>query len=353
MLPTWPNIQRETKMKIVLDAMGGDFAPAVNVEAAVNTAREFGYEIVLVGRQEVIRPLLVQNNTANLTLPIVHAPEVIEMDEHPASAVKAKKNSSMVVGMEMVKRGEADAFVTMGNTGGALAAALFHLGRIKGIHRPALSTLYPTVKGWCMLLDIGANAECKPEYLVQFALMGSLYAERVLGVRNPRVALVSNGEEETKGSQLVQEVHQLLKQAPINFIGNAEGRHIPIGYADVYVTDGFTGNVIIKLSEGMSSMVKQMLREEIMRTATGKVGGLLIQDAVKRMGKRTDYEEVGGAPLLGVDGVVIIGHGRSNARAVRSALRVAANTVEKRVVDAIEQGLTALPQAKVSATTSV
>ena len=340
-------------MKIVLDAMGGDFAPAVNVEAAVNTAREFGYEIVLVGRQEVIRPLLVQNNTANLTLPIVHAPEVIEMDEHPASAVKAKKNSSMVVGMEMVKRGEADAFVTMGNTGGALAAALFHLGRIKGIHRPALSTLYPTVKGWCMLLDIGANAECKPEYLVQFALMGSLYAERVLGVRNPRVALVSNGEEETKGSQLVQEVHQLLKQAPINFIGNAEGRHIPIGYADVYVTDGFTGNVIIKLSEGMSSMVKQMLREEIMRTATGKVGGLLIQDAVKRMGKRTDYEEVGGAPLLGVDGVVIIGHGRSNARAVRSALRVAANTVEKRVVDAIEQGLTALPQAKVSATTSV
>jgi glycerol-3-phosphate acyltransferase PlsX len=331
-------------MKIVLDAMGGDFAPAVNVEAAIQAARGLGHEIVLVGRQEVIRPLLVQHNTANLTLPIIHAPEVIEMDEHPAAAVKAKKNSSIVVGMGMVKRGEADAFVTMGNTGAAMAAALFHLGRIKGIHRPALTTLYPTLKGWCMLLDIGANTDCKPEYLVQFALMGSLYSERVLGIRNPRVALVSNGEEETKGSQLVQEVHQLLRKAPINFIGNAEGRHIPIGYADVYVTDGFTGNIIIKLSEGMSSMVKQMLREEVMRTTTGKVGGLLIKDAVSRMSKRTDYEEVGGAPLLGVDGVVIIGHGRSNTRAVYSAIRVAANAVEKGVVDAIEQGLTALPQ---------
>lgn len=331
-------------MKIVLDAMGGDFAPAVNIEAAVHTAREFGYEIVLVGKQELLRPLLVQHNTANLTLPIVHAPEVIDMSEHPAAAVKAKKNSSMVVGMEIIKRGEADAYVTMGNTGAGLATALFHLGRIKGIARPAVSTVYPTLKGWCFILDIGANADCKPEYLVQFALMGSIYTERVLGIRNPRVALVSNGEEETKGSQLVQEVHQLLKKAPINFIGNAEGRHIPTGYADVYVTDGFTGNVIIKLSEGMGSMVKQMLREEVMRTPAGKVGGLLIQDAIKRMSKRTDYEEIGGAPLLGVDGVVIIGHGRSNARAVRSALRVAAEAVNKGVVDAIEKGLEALPK---------
>jgi phosphate acyltransferase len=335
-------------MKIVLDAMGGDFAPAVNVEAAVNSAREFGYEIVLVGKQEVVRPLLVQYNTANLTLPIVHAPEVIEMGEHPAAAVKAKKKSSMVVGLDMIKRGEADAFVTMGNTGGALAGALFHLGRIPGIHRPALSAVYPTVKGWCLILDVGANADCKPDYLVQFALMGNIYAQRVLGIRNPRVALISNGEEETKGSQLVQEVHQLLKQAPINFIGNAEGRHIPSGYADVYVTDGFTGNVIIKLSEGMSGMVKQLLREEIMRTPVSKVGGLLISNAIKRMSKRTDYEEVGGAPLLGVDGVVIIGHGRSNARAVRSALRVAGDAVNKGVVDAIEKGLEALPLAGIA-----
>ncbi len=333
-------------MKIVLDAMGGDFGPAVNVEAAVNAAREFGYEIVLVGKQEQIRPLLVQHNTAGLTLPIVNATEVIEMAEHPAAAVKAKKNSSMVVGMELLKRGEADAFVTMGNTGGGLAAALFHLGRIKGIVRPAVSTVYPTINGWCFILDVGANADCKPEYLVQFALMGSIYSERVLGVRNPRVALVSNGEEETKGSALVQEVHAILKTMPINFIGNAEGRHIPSGFADVYVTDGFTGNVIIKLSEGMGSMIKQMLREEIMRTTKTKLGGLLIKDAVARMSKRTDYEEIGGAPLLGVDGVVIIGHGRSNARAVRSAIRVAAETAEKGVVDAIEKGLEALPTVK-------
>ena len=331
-------------MKIVLDAMGGDIGPAMNVEAAVNAAREYGYEIVLVGKQEQIRPLLVQHQTAGLTLPIVHAPEVIEMGEHPAAAVKAKKDSSMAVGMDMVKRGDADAFVTMGNTGGAFATALFRLGRISGIQRAALSTAYPTIQGWSLILDVGANADCKPEYLVQFALMGSIYAERVMNVRKPKVALVSNGEEETKGSQMVQEVHQMLKQAPINFIGNAEGNDIPAGMADVYVTDGFTGNVIIKLSEGLGSMIKQMLREEIMRTTSGKLGGLLIQDAIRRMGKRTDYEEIGGAPLLGVDGAVIIGHGRSNARAIKNAIRVAAQTVEKGIVDAIEHGLEALPK---------
>ena len=278
----------------------------------------------------------------------MHAPDVIEMGEHPAAAVKAKKNSSIVVGMDIVKRGEADAFVTMGNTGAAMAAALFQLGRIKGIHRPAPFSNVPHDEGVVYAIGYRRKYGLQTGILVQFALMGSLYTERVLGVRNPRVALVSNGEEETKGSQLVQEVHQLLKTAPINFIGNAEGRHIPTGYADVYVTDGFTGNVIIKISEGMSGMVKQMLREEVMRTVSGKVGGLLIKDAVSRMSKRTDYEEVGGAPLLGVDGVVIIGHGRSNARAVYSALRVAANAVDKGVVDAIEQGLTALPQTKAS-----
>jgi glycerol-3-phosphate acyltransferase PlsX len=333
-------------MKIVLDAMGGDFGPAPNVEAAVNTAREFGWEIVLVGRQELIRPLLVQHNTANLHLPIVHASEVIEMGEHPAQAVKTKKNSSMVVGMQMVRNGDADAFVTMGNTGGALAAALFHLGRIQGIQRPALSAAFPTAKGWVLLLDVGANADCKPEYLLQFALMGSIYAERVMGIRNPRVGLISNGEEETKGSELVQQAHALLKQAPINFIGNVEGRNLPAGSADVFVTDGFTGNVMLKLAEGMGEFIKGMLREEIMRTTAGKLGGLLIKDALSRVSKRTDYQEIGGAPLLGVDGVVIIGHGRSQARAIRSALMRAAEAVERGVVDAIEAGLQALPKVE-------
>lgn len=331
-------------MKIVLDAMGGDFGPAPNVEAAVSAAREFGWEIALVGRKELIRPLLAQHNTANLHLPIVHASEVIEMGEHPAQAVRTKKDSSMVVGMQMVRNGDADAFVTMGNTGGALAAALFHLGRIQGIQRPALSAVFPSAKGWVLLLDVGANADCKPEYLLQFALMGSIYAERVMGIRNPRVGLISNGEEETKGSELVQQAHALLKQAPINFIGNVEGRNLPAGSADVFVTDGFTGNVMIKLAEGMGEFIKSMLREEIMRTTRGKLGGLLIKDALGRISKRTDYQEIGGAPLLGVDGVVIIGHGRSQARAIRSALMRAAEAVERGVVDAIEAGLQALPR---------
>lgn len=325
--------------------MGGDFGSAPNVEAAINVAREFGYEIALVGRQEMIRPLLVQRNTANLHLPIVNAAEVIEMHEHPAAAVKTKKNSSIVVGTQMVKNGEADAFVTMGNTGGALAAALLYLGRIRGIFRPALSASYPTLKGWSLLLDIGANADVKPEYLQQFALMGSIYAEKVMGIRNPRVALVSNGEEESKGSQVVQEAHQMLKQAPINFIGNAEGRDLPAGNADVFVTDGFTGNVIVKLSEGLKEMVEHMLRDAFMSNLQGKIAGALAKDTIKgTMKKRLDYEEVGGAPLLGVDGVVIVGHGRSNARAIRSAMLRAAETVENGVVDAIEKGLEALPK---------
>jgi glycerol-3-phosphate acyltransferase PlsX len=326
-------------MKIVLDCMGGDFGPGPNVEAAVQIARERGYEVALVGRQELIRPLLVKENTANLHLPIVHASEVIEMHEHPAQAVKNKKDSSMVVGINMVKNGDADAFVTMGNTGGALAAGLFNLGRIKGVHRPCLTSAYPTQKGWVLLADLGANADCKPEWLAQFALMASVYAERVMGKRNPRVALISNGEEETKGSELVQAAHQLLKTGKLNFIGNAEGRDLPAGNADVFITDGFTGNVIVKLSEGMGSFINGMLKEEIMRTSKSKIGGVLIKDAVERVKKRTNYEEIGGAPLLGVDGVVIIGHGRSKAPAIKSAMLRAAETVERGVVDAIEHGL--------------
>lgn len=325
--------------------MGGDFGAAPNIDAAVAFARQTGHEVALIGRQELLRPLLVKHNTANLQLPIVHATEVIEMREHPAQAVRAKKDSSIVRGIQMVKTGDADAFVTMGNTGGALAAGLFHLGRIKGVHRPCLSSAYPTAKGWVFLCDLGANTDCKPEWLVQFAVMASIYAERVMGKSNPRVALISNGEEETKGSELVQAAHQLLKQAPINFIGNAEGRDLPAGNADVFVTDGFTGNVILKLSEGMGGFINGMLREEIMRTAKGKLGGLLIKDAIARVKARADNEAIGGAPLLGVDGVVIIGHGSSKARAIQSAMMRAAETVDRRVVDAIEKGMESLGAA--------
>jgi phosphate acyltransferase len=328
-------------MRIVVDAMGGDQAPAVVVDGAVQAARDLGSEIVLVGRQEAVEAELKRHDTAGLLLTVQHASEVIEMDEHPAAAVKSKKDSSMIVGMEMIKRREADAFFTAGNSGGALAAALFRLGRIRGIQRPALSTIFPsqTPQGYCFILDIGANADCKPEYLVQFALMGSIYVERVMGVPNPRVAIVSNGEEEGKGNLLVQETVPLLRASSINFIGNAEGKDIPWGIADVIVTDGFTGNVIIKLAEGVSKMLMDIIKQELTSRNVSKVGGLLAKPAFDQVKRRLDYREYGGAPLLGVDGVVIVGHGRSDALAIRNGIRRAVQTVENGVLDAIKQGL--------------
>jgi len=329
-------------MKIVVDAMGGDQAPAVVVDGAVQAARDLGLEIILVGRQEEVEPELAGYDTAGLAISLLHASQVIEMDDHPAAAVKAKKDSSMVVAMELVKQGEADAFYTAGNSGGALAAALFRLGRIRGIKRPAISTIFPsqTPQGYCFILDIGANADCKPEYLVQFAHMGSIYAERVLGVTNPRVAIVSNGEEEGKGNLLVKDTVPLLRDSKLNFVGNAEGRDIPAGLADVVVTDGFTGNVIIKLAEGVSKMLLGVLKEEITSSNVSKLGAALAKPAFDKVKNRLDYREYGGAPLLGVDGPVIIGHGRSDARAIRNGIRMAAQTVENGVVDAIVQGMT-------------
>jgi glycerol-3-phosphate acyltransferase PlsX len=326
-------------MKIVLDAMGGDHAPPVAVEGGVWAAREFGIEVILVGREEDVQQELARYDTSGLSLPIVHASQVIEMDEHPAAAVKAKKDSSMVVGIDLVKRGEAEAFVTMGNSGGALAAALFGLGRIRGIKRPALSTIYPTTPGFCFILDVGATTDCKPEYLLQFAHMGVAYAERVLGIANPRVGIVSNGEEEGKGSILVQEAYQLLKKSGLNFIGNVEGKDIPAGMADVVVTDGFTGNVIGKLSEGLAASLLGIIKEEVKKSPLATFGALLSKPAFDQVKKRLDYAEYGGAPLLGVDGVVIVGHGRSNAKAVKNAVRAAKRAVEGGMLAAIKDGI--------------
>jgi glycerol-3-phosphate acyltransferase PlsX len=326
-------------MKIVLDAMGGDYAPPVAVEGGVWAAREYGIEVILVGREEDVRRELAKHDTAGLSLPIVHASQVIEMEEHPAAAVKAKQDSSMVVGMDLVKRGEADAFVSAGNSGGVMAAALFRLGRIRGIKRPALSTVYPTTTGFCFMLDVGANTDCKPEYLLQFAYMGMAYAERVLGIVNPRVGIVSNGEEEGKGSILVQEAYQMLKESGLNFIGNVEGKDIPAGMADVVVTDGFTGNVIGKLSEGLAESLLRIIKEEVKKSPLASVGALLSKSAFERVLKRLDYAEFGGAPLLGVDGVVIVAHGRSNAKAIKNAVRVAKQAVEGGMLAAIKGGL--------------
>ncbi|MEJ2209722.1 MAG: phosphate acyltransferase PlsX [Anaerolineae bacterium] len=329
-------------MKIVVDAMGGDHAPAVVIDGAVQAARDLGLEIVLVGRRPAMEAELGKHDWSGLRITLRHAGEVIAMDEHnPASAVRTQKDSSLVVGMEIVKRHEADAFVTAGHSGAALAAAMFRLGRIRGIRRPALSTIFPsqTPQGHCFLLDIGANAECKPEYLLQFAMMGSVYAERVLNVPRPRVAIVSNGEEEGKGNDLVQETVPLLKASALNFVGNAEGKDIPWGVADVIVTDGFTGNVIIKLSEGVSKMLMEVIKEELTSSNVSKVGALLAKPAFDAVKRRLDYREYGGAPLLGIDGVVIVGHGRSDAWAVRNAIRMAAQAVENGVLEAIKQGI--------------
>jgi glycerol-3-phosphate acyltransferase PlsX len=328
-------------MNIVVDAMGGDQAPAVVVDGAVQAARDLGLEIILVGQRGAVQAQLDRYDTAGLSVTLHHASEVIEMHEHPAAAVKTKKDSSMVVGMDLIKRREADAFFTAGNSGGALAAALFRLGRIRGIKRPALSTIFPsqTPQGHCFLLDIGANTDCRPEYLLQFAVMGAVYAERVLGVPNPRVAILSNGEEEGKGNQLVQETVPLLKASTINFVGNAEGKDVPWGLADVVVTDGFTGNVVIKLAEGVSKFLLDVLKTEITSRSVSKLGALLAKPAFDEIKRRLDYREYGGAPLLGVDGVVIVGHGRSDALAIRNGIRMAAQTVENGVLEAITQGI--------------
>ncbi|MHB1355349.1 MAG: phosphate acyltransferase PlsX [Anaerolineae bacterium] len=332
-------------MRIVLDAMGSDHAPQVDVDGGVRAARRFGHEIILVGREELIRRELAQYDTNGLKLSVVHAEEVIDMGEHPSEAVRNKPNSSMVVGMKLVRDGQADAFVSAGNSGGVLATALVSAGRlerIRGVQRPAISTVLPTAREKSLMLDIGANTDCKPEWLAQFALMGSAYA-KVLGVANPRVALLANGEEDTKGNAAVQAAHAMLRQFPkmLNFVGNVEGKDIVQGVVDVIVCDGFVGNVALKTAEGVFGMMLAFIKQEIKAHTLTSLGGLLAKPAFKVVAKRLDYREYGGAPLLGVNGVVIIAHGRSDALAMENAVRVAINAVENKLVEHIRQDMEA------------
>ncbi len=315
-------------MRIILDAMGSDRHPEPEIHAAVEAARLFGDEIILVGKEDVLRPRLEALNTTGAPVRIVHAPEVLEMTDKPARSARTKAQNSMAVGMELLKAGEGDAFVTAGNTGGAMANALFRLGRIRGVKRPALATRFPTRKGYCVVLDIGANAECKPEYLLQFAVMGSVYAERLLGVHNPRVGLLSNGEEAGKGNDLVKATYPLLEASGLNFIGNVEGKELFGGEADVVVTDGFTGNVLLKASEAVTKLLVDVLKENLMASTRTKLGALLAKPAFDALKGMLDPEEIGAAPLLGIDGLVFVGHGRSDARALLSAIRAARQGVE-------------------------
>jgi len=334
------------RVRVALDAMGGDQAPGEIVAGAVQAAREYGFGVILLGREDAIRAELAKHDVQGLDLPIMHTDEVIEMDEHPANAVRRKKNASMTLALQQVRDGAALGAVSAGNSGAMMAASLFMLKRIEGVDRPALGGILPTKDGATLVIDMGANTDCKPEYLQQFALMGSIYMERIFKVSSPRVGLLANGEEESKGNQQVQEAHQLLKASAgtlgINFIGNVEGRDIPAGGADVVVCDGFVGNVVLKLSEGLAETLLGMLRAQMTSTLPSKLAAAVLRPGLRKMFRRLDYAEYGGVPLLGVNGSAIIAHGRSNAKAIKNALRVAKQTAESDVAGAIASGLAKL-----------
>ncbi|WP_041274920.1 phosphate acyltransferase PlsX [Desulforamulus reducens] len=324
-------------MKIALDAMGGDHAPMEIIRGARDAAQELGVHILLVGDQEKIQKELDGDEAGGL-ISIVHAPEVVGMEEHPVSAIRKKKNSSIVVATQLVKEGVADAVVSAGSTGAQMASSLFILGRISGVDRPAISTLLPTAKGVVVLLDAGANVDCRPKHLKQFAVMGSLYAERVLGLPSPKVGLVNIGAEETKGNELTIASYQMLQKTSINFVGNVEGRDLFLGGSDVAVCDGFVGNVILKSAEGLAMSILGMFKQELGRLED-IIGNERIMHMLGSFKRRMDYAEYGGAPLLGVNGVSVICHGSSRARAIKNALRVAKETVEQGLVPAIKESL--------------
>jgi len=318
-------------VRIALDAMGGDLGLAVNVEGALQAKRELGVEVTLVGDQSLLEEELDRHN-ARGELAIVHAPTVVGMHEKPAEACRAKKDSTIMLCAQMVAEGRADAYVSAGNSGAAMTAALWHLRRIPGVSRPAIATLFPTLTGSTVILDVGANVDCKPKHLAQFALMGSIFARSAFNVDQPRVGLLTIGEEEGKGNLLTQETHEMLKKNPlINYIGHVEGRDIPAGEVHVFVCDGFVGNVVLKFGEGLAAAVIHLIKTEIKKHPLAIFGRYLLKGAFREMRKRTDPSEHGGAPLLGVNGVAIIAHGGSNAKAIKNALRAAAFFHEKGV----------------------
>lgn len=325
-------------MKIALDAMGGDHAPGEIVRGAWETCRDNGLHVILVGDRDILQHEVDLLGPCS-GLEIVHAPEVITMDEAPATAVRRKKNSSVVMAADLVRSGEAMAMVSAGSTGATMAAALLRLGRIKGIDRPAIASVMPTERGATIMLDVGANVDCKAKNLLQFAVMGSLYAKKVLGIEKPRVGLLNVGEESTKGNELTQETYPLLANASINFCGNVEGRDIFIGTMDVVVCDGFVGNVVLKTSEGLADVLMKMIKKEMQQSSLAKIGAALALPSLKNLKKRLDYSEYGGAPLLGINGVAIVCHGSSRSLAIRNALNRARESVETDLIKSIGASL--------------
>jgi glycerol-3-phosphate acyltransferase PlsX len=335
-------------MRIAIDAMGGDFAPRQIVGGALGAARHLGCGLVLVGRREAVERELERHDIGGLDVRLVDAPDVIAMAEPPAAALRRRPGASIRVAAELVARGEAAALFSAGNTGAAVVAARSAFGMLPGVDRPALATTVPTRgRRPAVLLDSGATVECRPQHLVQFAVMGTVFARVALGIEHPRVGLLSIGVEETKGNELTRETHRLLKDGPLNFIGNVEARDAYSGEADVIVCDGFTGNVALKVSEGLVETVEHLLREELSRTFTTRMGYLLSRRAFQRFRKRVDDAEYGGAPLVGVAGLCLVGHGRSSANAVRSAVTLAARFVTDGFLDRLSGEIAALPWAAV------
>jgi glycerol-3-phosphate acyltransferase PlsX len=345
---------------IALDAMGSDRAPKPEIEGAILAARNYGVRVLLVGPEDTVKAELDRHPSASrLPIEIVHASEVITMEDKAVQAVRSKRDSSILVGLRLVREGRAAGFVTAGNTGAAMASAKMVLGALPGVDRPALAAVFPTAPGTAaILLDVGANVDCKAHNLEQFAVMGEIYFRSMFGgarfgdtkagrsafgaAKSPRVGLLSIGEEETKGNELTREAFQLLKKLPLNFVGNVEGRDLFSGHVDVIVADGFVGNVALKISEGVANLVRTVLKESLRSTITRQVGYMLSRSAFADFKKRIDHTEYGGAPLLGLKGVCIITHGSSNANAIKNAVRVAAEFSERRINQSIEVGLAAL-----------
>jgi len=317
---------------VAVDAMGGDHAPGAIVQGAINAARK-GLEVILVGPEARVREELRHRGGASLPISVHHASEVVEMDDHPGQAMRRKRDNSIRVCFDLVRKGEACGMVSAGNSGAVMTGAIFVLGRLGDVDRPAIASVLPALRGTPILLDMGANVECKPIHLVQFALMGEVYARRVVGVRQPRVAVLANGEEESKGTELTRAVAAALRRDPIRFVGYCEGRDLLTGKFDVIVTDGFTGNVALKTMEGTAKVLGDLVKQALRSTVSSKIGGMLAKKALREMKRRVDWREVGGAPLVGVDGVGVISHGSSDALAIENAIRRAHDAARAHVTE--------------------
>ncbi|MGE5308253.1 MAG: phosphate acyltransferase PlsX [Deltaproteobacteria bacterium] len=327
-------------MKIIVDAMGGDYAPEVVIDGTVAAVKEYGVSVGLVGDEPRIRQLLQKARFSSPLLTVHHADEVVEMHESAATSFRRKRNSSIAIGLRMVKDGQGDAFFSAGNTGAVVCASTLTLGLLPGIERPGIGTVMPTLKGACLMIDVGANIDPKPIHLLQYGIMGEAYAKIILRIAAPRIGLLNVGEEDSKGTGSLKEAFEMLSKTRLNFIGNVEGKHIFSGDCDVIVCDGFVGNVALKVSEGLAEAMGKFLKRHILSNPVGILAGLMLKPTFKKIRKEIDYSEYGGAPLLGVNGVVIIGHGRSNAYAIKNAIRFARTEVEHgfngKIIEALE-----------------